>query len=51
MSELFASEELETLIVIARALSLLVCEKNRAKGLELLDRLNELEDIEEEEDE
>lgn len=40
---LFEAEYLETLIVIGRALSLLVCEKNRPKGLELLDRLNKLE--------
>ena len=31
--------ELDALIIIGRALSLLVCEKNRPKGLELLDEL------------
>ena len=33
-------KKLEALIIIGRALSLLVCEKNRVKGLELLDELN-----------
>lgn len=37
-------KKLEALIIIGRALSLLVCEKNRPKGLELLDKLNELEE-------
>ena len=39
---LFEAEYLETLIVIGKALSLLVCEKNRPKGLELLDKLNQI---------
>lgn len=32
-------KKLEALIIIGRALSLLVCENNRPKGLELLDDL------------
>ena len=32
-------KKLKALIIIGRALSLLVCEKNRPKGLELLDEL------------
>lgn len=39
-------KKLAALIIIARALSLLVCEKNRVKGLELLDELNSLGDKE-----
>ena len=35
-------KKLDALIIIGRALSLLVCEKNRVKGLELLDELNSL---------
>lgn len=35
-------KKLEALIIIGRALSLLVCEKNRPKGLELLDELRTL---------
>lgn len=35
-------KKLEALIIIGRALSLLVCEKNRVKGLELIDELNSL---------
>ena len=35
-------KKLEALIIIGRSLSLLVCEKNRVKGLELLDELNSL---------
>ena len=34
--------KLEVLIIIGRALSLLVCEKNRPKGLELLEELSSL---------
>lgn len=37
-------KRLRALIIIGRALSLLVCEKNRVKGLELLDELNSLEE-------
>jgi hypothetical protein len=33
----------KTLRVVARALALLVCEKNRPKGLELLDEIDRLE--------
>lgn len=33
------NQNLKALIIIGRALSLLVCEKNRPKGLELLDEL------------
>lgn len=32
-------KKFKVLIIIGRALSLLVCEKNRLKGLELLDEL------------
>lgn len=32
-------KKLKALIIIGQALSLLVCEKNRPKGLELLDEL------------
>ena len=35
-------KKLEVLIIIGRALSLLVCEKNRPKWLELLDELRTL---------
>lgn len=35
-------KKLEALIIIGRALSLLVCEKNRSKGLELLGELRVL---------
>lgn len=35
-------KKLEALIIIGRALSLLVCEKNRVKGLELLDELKDI---------
>ena len=33
-------KNLKALIIIGRALSLLVCEKNRPKGLELLNELH-----------
>ena len=36
------SDMLKVLIIIGKSLSLLVCEKNRVKGLELLDELNSL---------
>lgn len=42
----FEGEIFDALVIIGRALALLVCEKNRAKGLELLDKLNDLEGIE-----
>lgn len=32
-------KKVKALIIIGRALSLLICEKNRPKGLELLDEL------------
>lgn len=40
MKESIESNILKVLIIIGKALSLLVCEKNRVKGLELLDELN-----------
>ena len=40
MKESLESDIVKVLIIIGRALSLLVCEKNRVKGLELLDELN-----------
>ena len=40
MKESLESDILKVMIIIGRALSLLVCEKNRTKGLELLDELN-----------
>ena len=42
MKESLELDMLKVLIIIGRALSLLVCEKNRVKGLELLDELNQL---------
>ena len=39
MKDSLESDILKVLIIIGRALSLLVCEKNRPKGLELLDEL------------
>lgn len=35
-------KKIKALTIIGRALSLLVCEKNRPKGLELLDELRSL---------
>lgn len=40
MKESIESNILKVLIIIGKSLSLLVCEKNRVKGLELLDELN-----------
>ena len=40
MKKSLESDILKVLIIIGRSLSLLVCEKNRIKGLELLDKLN-----------
>lgn len=40
MNESTESDILKVLIIIGKSLSLLVCEKNRIKGLELLDELN-----------
>ena len=42
MKESLESDMLKVLIIIGKSLSLLVCEKNRIKGLELLDELNSL---------
>lgn len=39
MKESIESDVLKVLIIIGKSLSLLVCEKNRIKGLELLDEL------------
>lgn len=40
MKESLGVDILKVLIIIGKSLSLLVCEKNRVKGLELLDELN-----------
>ena len=42
MKESLESDMLKVLVIIGKSLSLLVCEKNRVKGLELLDELNSL---------
>lgn len=42
MKDSLESDILKVLIIIGRALSLLVCEKNRPAGLELLDELRSL---------